>query len=321
MGLHYPDWRMLPDATRGSHRRVLDDGRHAVDQALERLAGRPEVLAVSVGNEVPADLVRVHGIRAVEDTLAELVGARAHRRPAHAGDVQQLPDHRVPARRRADLACFNVFLERPSSCAPYLRHLQRCPGDRPLLITELGLAGESCTATRRRRRRSTGSSPWSTRPAARAPRLLLDRRVGRRRPGRRGLGLRPHARRPHSPSPRSAVSAGWANRDVRDLRASWPSLTVVVCAYNEEQRIAECLDSLASVDYPDLEVIVCDDGSTDATLEIARRYPFRVLALPHGGPERGAQRRAGRRARRDRRVPRRRRALPPRLAVPPGAAH
>ena len=35
--------------------------------------------------------------------------------------------------------------------------------------------------------------------------------------------------------------------------------------------------------YPDLQVLVCDDGSTDRTLEIARRSPFEVLALPHGG--------------------------------------
>jgi hypothetical protein len=39
---------------------------------------------------------------------------------------------------------------------------------------------------------------------------------------------------------------------------------------------------------------VCDDGSADATLEIARRYPFRVLALPHGGLS--AARNAGARA-------------------------
>ena len=57
----------------------------------------------------------------------------------------------------------------------------------------------------------------------------------------------------------------------------------MVCAYNEERRLGACLDSLTRVTYPDLQVLVCDDGSTDRTLEIARRSPFEVLALPHGG--------------------------------------
>ena len=56
-----------------------------------------------------------------------------------------------------------------------------------------------------------------------------------------------------------------------------------MCAYNEARLIDECLTSLRRLDYPDVDVIVCDDGSTDTTLQIARRYPFRVLALPHGG--------------------------------------
>jgi GT2 family glycosyltransferase len=57
----------------------------------------------------------------------------------------------------------------------------------------------------------------------------------------------------------------------------------VVCAYNAAPTIRECLDSLAACDYPNLEVIVCDDGSTDGTPDLARGYPVRLLQLPHGG--------------------------------------
>jgi glycosyltransferase involved in cell wall biosynthesis len=70
---------------------------------------------------------------------------------------------------------------------------------------------------------------------------------------------------------------------VRALRSEWPSITVVVCAYNEERTLAECLESLARCDYPALEVVVCDDGSTDGTAAIAQRFPFRYLPLVHGG--------------------------------------
>ncbi len=50
--------------------------------------------------------------------------------------------------------------------------------------------------------------------------------------------------------------------------ANWPGLTVVVPAYNEEEVIGETLQSLLAVDYPDLRIIVVDDGSTDSTGEI-----------------------------------------------------
>jgi len=51
-----------------------------------------------------------------------------------------------------------------------------------------------------------------------------------------------------------------------------PKVSVIVPAYNREKYIGECLDSLLSQTYGDLEVIVVDDGSTDSTPEIAEEY-------------------------------------------------
>jgi glycosyltransferase involved in cell wall biosynthesis len=50
--------------------------------------------------------------------------------------------------------------------------------------------------------------------------------------------------------------------------------SVVVAAYNEEDNIGVCLDSILETDYPrkDYEVIVVDDGSTDKTPKIAGKY-------------------------------------------------
>ncbi|MFZ9668923.1 MAG: glycosyltransferase [Solirubrobacterales bacterium] len=44
-----------------------------------------------------------------------------------------------------------------------------------------------------------------------------------------------------------------------------PSVTVLVPAYSEESTIGACLDALREVDYPSLEVIAIDDGSSDQT--------------------------------------------------------
>ncbi len=49
-----------------------------------------------------------------------------------------------------------------------------------------------------------------------------------------------------------------------------PPVTVVIPAFNEEKVIAACLESVLRSDYPDLRVIVVDDGSTDRTAEVVR---------------------------------------------------
>ena len=56
-------------------------------------------------------------------------------------------------------------------------------------------------------------------------------------------------------------------------------LTAVLIAYNEAQRIAACLESLAWVD----EIVVVDSGSSDDTLKIARRFTERVVTVPWRG--------------------------------------
>jgi poly-beta-1,6-N-acetyl-D-glucosamine synthase len=49
----------------------------------------------------------------------------------------------------------------------------------------------------------------------------------------------------------------------------WPGVTVLVPAYNEEAVVARCIAAARAVDYPLLEVLVLDDGSSDRTAEVA----------------------------------------------------
>ncbi|MEL7642252.1 MAG: glycosyltransferase [Solidesulfovibrio sp.] len=69
-------------------------------------------------------------------------------------------------------------------------------------------------------------------------------------------------------------------------------VSVVVTTKNEARNIGACLASIAAQDYPReaLEVIVVDNGSTDATKAIAREYTDLVFDK---GPERSAQRNFG----------------------------
>jgi biofilm PGA synthesis N-glycosyltransferase PgaC len=50
----------------------------------------------------------------------------------------------------------------------------------------------------------------------------------------------------------------------------WPGVTVLIPAYNEEQVIAMSVRAALDADYPELEVLVLDDGSADGTAAAAR---------------------------------------------------
>jgi glycosyltransferase involved in cell wall biosynthesis len=54
-------------------------------------------------------------------------------------------------------------------------------------------------------------------------------------------------------------------------------VSIVIPAYNEEKYIAETLRAVTALDYPDFEVIVVDNASTDKTAEIAKRFPVKVV--------------------------------------------
>lgn len=57
----------------------------------------------------------------------------------------------------------------------------------------------------------------------------------------------------------------WEERRVEEDRSEWPGVTVLIPAYNEEAVIATSVQAALASEYPRLEVLVLDDGSTDAT--------------------------------------------------------
>jgi O-antigen biosynthesis protein len=67
-----------------------------------------------------------------------------------------------------------------------------------------------------------------------------------------------------------------------------PTASVIVPAYNAQPTIDECVRSLLELRYPSeaLELVVVDNGSTDATADILSRYEGRVRVLHE--PARGA---------------------------------
>ena len=66
---------------------------------------------------------------------------------------------------------------------------------------------------------------------------------------------------------------------------TYPKISVIIPAYNEEKVIANTIEGLIETKYPNKEIILVDDGSTDKTLSIAMQYKdkIRVLHKENGG--------------------------------------
>ncbi|MBN1356996.1 glycosyltransferase [bacterium] len=64
-----------------------------------------------------------------------------------------------------------------------------------------------------------------------------------------------------------------------------PAITVAVCVYNGAVTIESCLESLMNLEYPRdrITILVVDDGSTDRTPEIIRRFPVRCITGENRG--------------------------------------
>lgn len=85
-----------------------------------------------------------------------------------------------------------------------------------------------------------------------------------------------------SPSSSFAQSLAIANVDQQPLpstknseitsKDAYPLVSICIPTYNGENYIAEALASAFAQSYPNLEIIVSDDGSTDKTIEIAQSF-------------------------------------------------
>jgi glycosyltransferase involved in cell wall biosynthesis len=74
-----------------------------------------------------------------------------------------------------------------------------------------------------------------------------------------------------------------AATSVSAARARNPLVSVIVPCYNGAAFLEEALRSALAQTYPEVEVVVVDDGSTDSSPEIARRFPVRYIRQENRG--------------------------------------
>jgi GT2 family glycosyltransferase len=270
------------------HLTFLDDPRRSAQIArrigaeVRACAGHPAILCYSIGNEIPAPIVRWHGKRPVERFLDRLYCEAKEADPDGLVTYVNYPSTEYLELPFLDLTAFNVFLEDERTFEGYLARLQNLSGDRPLLLTEIGIDSRRNGAVEQARvlewqvRHAFGGGgagafvfAW-TDEWHRGGHEVLDwdfGLVGRGREPKPALGA---IREAFAAAPFAAVGP-------------WPSVSVVVCTHNGQQTLDECLDRLAALAYPDFEVIVVDDGSSDASAEIARAHGAVLLETQHRG--------------------------------------
>ena len=259
--------------------RRIEDG---VRRTARAYAGHPALLCFSVGNEIPAPIVRWHGRRRVERFLARLYRAVKAEDPGALVTYVNFPTTEYLHLPFLDFVAFNVYLEHQATFDGYLARLQTLAGERPLVMAEIGL-----DSRRNGEDGQAASLDWQIRTAFAAGCAGAFAFAWTDEWHRGGhdiddwdFGLTDRDRRP-----KPALEA------VRDAFAevpfpagmAWPKISVVVCSYNGAATIAETLAALECVEYPDYEVIVVDDGSTDATAEIASAFSVRLIRTENRG--------------------------------------
>ncbi|HZM04547.1 MAG TPA: glycosyltransferase [Candidatus Saccharimonadales bacterium] len=262
---------------------LQEEACRAVRQAVQNCARHPAVFAYSVVNELPPDIVRWSGARAVENFLDELVQVAKSVDPECLCTFGNYPPTEFLHPQNIDFYCFNVYLHQQRPFENYLARLQMLADAKPLILGEIGFdslsEGEAAKCA---------MLDWQIESAFRAGlagavvysftddwhkdgRNILDWNFGlttRERQPKESFAVaqRKFAAAPYFPLPRA------------------PRVSVVLACYNGGRTLQPCLDSLTHLNYPSYEVIVVDDGSTDITAQVSSLYKsFRYIRQTHQG--------------------------------------
>ena len=269
------------------HIAFLDEGRgeaieETVREGVRACAGHPAVLCHVIGNEIPAPIVRWHGPRRTERFLKRLYEAAKAEDPEGIVAYVNYPTTEYLDVGFIDVLCFNVYLESQDRLEAYMARLQNIAGDRPLIMTEIGL-----DSRRHGEEEQARALDWQVRSAfaAGCAGAIVFAWTDEWFRGGHDIddwdfGLTDRARRakPALTAVRNAFAEVPFPEDM-----PWPRISVVVCSYNGERTIHHTLEALGRLEYPDFEVIVVDDGSTDATAAIAREYNVRLISTENRG--------------------------------------
>ncbi len=268
--------RVFVDVPWEKHRCFLEDYSSQLEAiqtvaAAAQLGDHPALFAISVANEIPKDIVRFYGERRIERFIHTLLDAARQVAPQCLLTYTNYPSTEFLRPESVDFFCFNVYLEDPQKLGAYLDRLQHLAGNAPLVLGEHGLDSHAHGPDQQARQIAAqiergfahglaGSFVFS---------FTDDWFAGGTQIENWAFGVTDRHRREKPAA--SALRRAWSNVPFA-VSDELPSVSVVVCSYNGAATLEGCLQSLVNLRYPDCELILVDDGSTDRTPEIARQF-------------------------------------------------
>ena len=293
-----PKWMLDTAARKGLHlmaglpweqhvtfldsRKAVRSIANRVRTQVRKIAGHPALLCYVIGNEIPSAIVRWHGRKKIEHFLKRLYAIAKKEDPDGLVTYVNYPTTEYLQLPFLDFHCFNVYLEEPDRLESYLSRLQNLAGDLPLVMGEIGL-----DSRRNGEQKQAEVLDWQIRTIFRlgcAGAFVFAWTDEWHRGGYDindwDFGLTTRNRHPKKAlqSVQKAFAEVPFPPDV-----DWPKISVVVCSYNGSHTIRQSFQGLHNLDYPNFEIIVVDDGSTDETATIAREYGFRLISTENRG--------------------------------------
>ncbi len=248
-----------------------DEAKKTVREAAALCARHPAVFAISVVNEIASDIVRWSGAGRVAQFIEQLVEEAKAVDPDCLCTFGNFPPTEFLRPQNIDFLCFNVYLHQRRAFDNYLARLQMIADTKPLIIGETGI-----DSLREGEKQKCEILSWQIETAFQrgvAGAIIFSFTDDWYRDGMQvegwTMGLTTHERKPKDSF--SAVQRAFAGAPYFPL-PKYPRVSVVVASYNGARTLETCLASLERLNYPDYEIILVDDGSTDSTARIARDH-------------------------------------------------
>ncbi|PYJ13903.1 MAG: glycosyl transferase [Verrucomicrobia bacterium] len=247
-----------------------------VRAAVKAHAGHPAIFGYLVGNEIPSTMARWLGARRVIEFVEDLIRIGRGIDPDALFSYATYPPTEYLLPQNADFCCFNVYLHDQRDFERYLLRLQNLTGEHPLILGEFGM--DTIRHSQEEQAEMLGWHIDSVVKCGLAGTTLFtwtdEWFTGGEEITDWAFGIVTRERKPKKAFQTIEQKLGRSDSALphRPLPRA-PFVSVIVCSYNGGHTLAACLNSLSKLHYPEYEVILVDDGSTDDTAYIAAQFP------------------------------------------------